>query len=144
MDTIKKYSLLVLLALFFISCKKENQNLSVKTVNDSIIGTWTNPQQSDSIVSFQRVDGLVHDNYGISILKDGKVIERKNAGWCGTPPVAYANFNGSWSMHDSIFEATVEYWGGTVDYKWKIVNVNNQSLKAIILLQKYNFTLGNN
>ena len=68
--------------------------------------------------------------YGFIIGKDGSFIERKNAGWCGTPPITYKNFEGTWeAVSDSLLEITVGYWGGTINYQMRIVNVDNEMLR---------------
>lgn len=64
-------------------------------------------------------------------------IERKNAGWCGTPPIAYADFNGSWAKNDSLIDITVDYWGGVANYHWKIISIDNNNLILCKLKEEY-------
>jgi hypothetical protein len=126
---------ILLFVLILIACEKNNENQAANP--DQLIGSWFNPQHNDSIVTFERSEGLVDNEYGFSFNEDKTFIERKNAGWCGTPPILYADFDGTWTKNDSIIEITVGYWGGTADYTWKIVSIDETLLKIIILEQDY-------
>jgi hypothetical protein len=65
---------------------------------------------------------------------DGTLIERKNAGWCGTPPVSYADYGGTWTiLNDTLVSISVGYWGGTTNYRIDIESVSKDSLKVIMI-----------
>jgi len=128
--------IILLFVISIIACEKNNENLAANP--DQLIGSWFNPQYNDSIVTYERSEGLVENEYGFSFKEDKTFIERKNAGWCGTPPISYADFDGTWSKIDSIIEITVDYWGGTANYTWKIVSVDEATLKIILREEKYN------
>jgi hypothetical protein len=119
--------MIFLLACSLFACEKNNENTPGTDV--LLIGSWFNPQYNDSIVIYERSKGLVDNEYGFSFNGDNSFIERKNAGWCGTPPISYADFDGTWTRNDSIVEITVGYWGGTAEYSWKILAVDGASLK---------------
>ena len=68
----------------------------------------------------------------IKFLNDGTLIERKNSGWCGTPPIAYADFSGNWRVQNGNIIIDVAYWGGMEQRAWKIIDVTNTSLKIEI------------
>ena len=73
---------------------------------------------------------LDENKYGFIIESDGTFIERKNAGWCGTPPIYYENFNGSWKyISDDVLEITVDFWGGIDTFKIEIVSIDEYELK---------------
>jgi len=128
--------IILLLAIILLACEKNNENTAAK--NDLLIGSWFNPQHNDSIVTYERAKGLVDNEYSFSFKEDMTFIERKNAGWCGTPPISYADFDGIWSQKDSILEITVDYWGGTADYTWKILSLDETTLKIIRQEENYN------
>jgi len=125
----------LLFAFSLIACEKNNENAAAS--NDDLIGSWFNPQYNDSIATFERSEGLVDNEYGFSFKEDNTFIERKNAGWCGTPPIFYADFDGTWTKNDSIIEITVGYWGGTADYTWKIVSIDESLLEIYVIEQEY-------
>ena len=127
--------IILLFGFSFIACEKNNDNTAAS--NDDLIGSWFNPQYNDSIATFERSEGLLDNEYGFSFHEENTFIERKNAGWCGTPPISYADFDGTWTKNDSIIEITVDYWGGTADYTWKIVTINEALLKIYVIKQDY-------
>jgi len=45
--------------------------------------------------------------------------------------------NGTWTKNDSIIEITVDYWGGTSEYTWKMVSVDETTLKIFRLEEEY-------
>ncbi|KPL14010.1 MAG: hypothetical protein AMS26_12315 [Bacteroides sp. SM23_62] len=127
--------IILLFAFAIMACEKNNENEAAN--NDLLIGSWVNPKQNDSIVTYERSEGLVDNEYGLSFNEDNIFIERKNAGWCGTPPISYADYDGTWTRNDSVIEITVGYWGGTADYTWKILSIDEAILKIIVLEQNY-------
>lgn len=73
---------------------------------------------------------LDENKYGFIIESDGTFIERKNAGWCGTPPIYYENIDGSWKyISDDVLEITVDFWGGIDTFKIEIVSIDEYELK---------------
>lgn len=87
------YLLFLLPILNLTSCKEK---VSEQTSADDIFGCWVYYKQQDSINVMHKAAGLDSNNYGFIMFPDGNFLERKNAGWCGTPPIYYANsfFNG--------------------------------------------------
>ena len=109
----------------------------------SLIGSWTHPAYSDdaegkTFISFERANSLPADADGIEFSKNGLLIERKNAGFCGTPPITYANYSGNWHTIDEMIIIKVSYWGGMEHRIWKIVDVTNTTLKIEVVLQELN------
>ncbi|MEZ5105661.1 MAG: hypothetical protein R2757_14275 [Draconibacterium sp.] len=130
------YSLLFLTILLFVSCNEDE----VAEINNSteLIGFWGNRVVNDTIYTFERLDSLKDNDYGFTF-KTGEIfMERANTGWCGTPPVSYTNYNGTWSQNDSIINISVAYWGGMADYQWKIVHIDNNTLTINVKIQNYN------
>lgn len=117
------YFLFIFSFIVLVSCNEDN-SLNINN-SDAIIGNWINPVAIDTLTRFERSDTLKSNDYGFSIKKEQKFIERKNAGWCGTPPISYADFNGTWTMNDSTINITVDYWGGVASYEWKLIDIDN-------------------
>ena len=133
----RSLKLVLLVSLFFLcACEQEDLTETLGS-NNLLIGTWV--EQPELSLEQASVDGslilnrrqvLDSTQYGFIIGKDGSFIERKNAGWCGTPPITYKNFEGTWeAVSDSLLEITVGYWGGTINYQMRIVNVDNEMLR---------------
>lgn len=125
----KKLALLVIIALL-ASCSKDMMEVADSLgENGGIIGTWVENRYEDDVTFLSRADSLDVSLYGFTINDNGTFIERKNAGWCGTPPITYANYEGEWeALSDSLLEITVGYWGGTMTYQIRIVSLDQQNL----------------
>jgi hypothetical protein len=117
---------LISLVFFNISCKKDY----IQTINPSgkLIGYWINPIAIDSLWKYERANALIENDYGFIFTSNNLFIERKNSGWCGTPPISYENFEGTWDWNDSIVDIDVPFWGGIANYRWKIISIDNKSL----------------
>lgn len=114
------------------SCKKDEVKLDLN--QDKLVGSWINPVYQDSLIILVRSDSLKVNQYGICFKEDGKLLERKNIGWCGTPPVSYSDYEGTWSKQDSTVTVNVGYWGGTSVYKLIIFSLSENKLTVV---QKY-------
>ena len=98
--------------------------------NTNIVGTWVLEKYGDNATLMRRSQDLDPTNYGFVIAADGKFVERKNAGWCGTPPIAYANFDGAWQRQlDTVLSIEVGFWGGRTTYEMDILSVNDSTLR---------------
>jgi hypothetical protein len=123
--------LFFLLSVLFISCEKDEVN-TFKSGQDLLVGSWSGQVFQDSIEIYTRTNRLPKDAYGFSIDTMGVFREHKNIGWCGTPPVAYGDFDGSWSReNDSLINIEVGYWGGTMQFKMKILSIDEHQLKLL-------------
>ncbi len=86
--------------LIFFPCD-ENDNVTINS-SEKRIGYWIKPVYSDTVYTYERASALRDDDYDIAFNSDQSLVERKNAGWCGTPPIAYSDFEGNWTKNDSI------------------------------------------
>jgi hypothetical protein len=121
------YSLVIPAILCLTSCTDNPVN---KNISDNLEGTWVYRSYENDVYTMEKSFQLEKDNSGIVILGNRKLIERKNVGFCGTPPVVYDNYEGNWeSISDKVLRINVEYWGGTENYTMEIVSVTNSILK---------------
>lgn len=127
----KKLILLILLIISVaIACKKDDIKIYQ---DDLLIGTWINTNSVYDTSVYSRI-GKFTNSYCIRFNEDGSILERKNSGFCGTPPVTYADYNGSWRMiNDTIMEVRSEYWGGIAVNKYDIQLLTTDSLKLITI-----------
>lgn len=134
MNTFTKH-LLLFFVITLIGCE---ETIEPKVNNsDPIIGSWINPQYTDTLWKYERANALQENSPGITFKPDGLLIERKNAGWCGTPPITYSNYNGSWTRNDSLIQITVDYWRGEADYQWKIISMDDRYLTVYKMKEEY-------
>lgn len=119
------FGLLILPLLIFYACDKNDDDINS---SNAIIGYWVNPIWTDSVVTYDRTMQLSENEYGLAFYANGELVERKNAGGCGTPPISYADFDGDWIEKDSILDVSVEFWGGIENVKWSIKLINDTNL----------------
>jgi len=124
----KKLIFLMVMALL-LSCEKEFLEVEALGANAGIVGTWVEEGYRGDTTLLKRAGKLNEVKYGFTINEDGTFIERKNSGWCGTPPISYANYDGSWeAVSDSLLNITVGYWGGMMTYQIRVVSLNGEDL----------------
>jgi len=115
----------------------EKQETETLKNADLIIGTWINPIYLDSTFTLKSSKAIDVENYGITFNANNTLTEHKNSGWCGTPPVSYAEFEGNWELSDSILSISVAYWGGMANYKWKIISINDSTIEIYSIQEDY-------
>ncbi len=111
---------------FLIMLSISQMSLSEK----NILGHWSyDGVDKNEIIQYKSKTSFTKSKRGIAFLNDGKLIVRQNAGWCGTPPVSYRNFDGEWKWIDENHVALkYAFWGGTILEEWEIVSVDNGNL----------------
>jgi len=124
----KKLAFLMVIFVL-VSCEKELLVMDALGENAGIVGNWIEEAYQGDTVLLKRAGELDNVKYGFTINEDGTFIERKNSGWCGTPPIAYANYDGTWeAVSDSLLNITVGYWGGMMTYQIRIVSLLGEDL----------------
>jgi hypothetical protein len=118
--------LTILVSVCLFSCKKDDNQTNIG--NHKIVGTWINPQYNDTLVTYYRAGNLKENELGFTFKTDNTCVARQNSGWCGTPPITTADYEGTWTSTDSTVNVNVGYWGGTIDYTWKIISVDDKKL----------------
>jgi hypothetical protein len=121
---------LILPSLLLLACSKDEINTDPDNL---LLGVWNySDYQSDAAV-FARSTNFT-DNHCYRFNNDGTLTERKNSGWCGTPPVTYADYDGTWRLiNDTLIHINVGYWGGSMTYGLDIETINSDSLKIVTI-----------
>ena len=115
--------------LWLYSCEKSVPELAELGMNEGIVGTWVQSGKTGDTLLLSRAGELASDHYGFVIEKDGSFLERKNSSGCGTAPISYANYTGSWEIvSDSLLNITVGYWGGIMTYQIRIISLDPDDL----------------
>ena len=100
----------------------------------SIEGHWVYESMDEVGYEYVRDARFTKSQPGVAFLSDGKLIKRQNSGWCGTPPISYSNYDGSWEwLDDKTISMTYPFWGGTIQEQWEILEMNNKTLKINIV-----------
>ena len=126
----------VFFLLFFsviTACEKEN--IEPIEMPNGLYAIWVENGYDEEISIFKKSGEFDADKYGFQILDGGKFVERKNSGWCATPPIAYINYEGEWSkLTDSLINIESPYWGGIIIFQLEIISMNEKELKV-----RYNY-----
>ena len=124
-----RYVAFLMVLVLMVSCEKESMELEALGSNMSIIGTWIENEYKGDTLILQRNGAFDREKYGFTLNNDGTFVEHKNAGWCGTPPITYDSFAGTWeAVSESLLDITVAYWGGMMTYQMRIVSVDAEEL----------------
>jgi hypothetical protein len=52
----------------------------------------------------------------------------RSSGWCGTPPLSFMDFQGTWKRTDSSLIVTIDNGLGMQNIKWVIKTLNDTTL----------------
>lgn len=117
----------ITISVLTISCDYCTQPIS----NDAMYNVWVKYDDDfNDPNTFRSANKLDKNRYGFIIESDGTFIHRQNSGWCGTPPIAYKNYNGTWKeLSKDTLEIISEFWGGLDTFKIEILSVTGTELK---------------
>jgi hypothetical protein len=126
-----------MLVLFFLtiasllpSCEKDNIEIDLGKL---LLGVWINDGLSNDVTIYKRSDEFTN-KYCYLFKSDGTLTERQNSGWCGTPPISYADYEGTWEiLNDTLISITVGSWSGDRSYRLDTESVDPEVLKVILL-----------
>jgi hypothetical protein len=125
MKTIIK-TILFLVLVTTIGCSQENETIPINA-SDKLIGHWINPVYTETELQLTRASSLKDDGYGLSFLEKTQCVER-SSGWCGTPPLSFMDFQGTWTRTDSVLIMTIDNGLGLQNIKWAIKTLNDKTL----------------
>lgn len=130
------YFIFLLFSIVFLTSCENDIDLKSDEA-ELIIGHWISPVYIDTLVQYTRAEGLNENDYGISFNPGNSLVERQNAGWCGTPPISFANYNGNWSKTGDVIDITVDFWGGKANHKWKVIANDQKTLTIYPVKSEY-------
>jgi len=103
-------------------------------LEDKLIGVWIYNVAEGDQITYDKAKKFKKDVGGIEFKKDGKLINRENMSWCGTEPVTFKNYNGTWKISpDSIITITTEYDRDKEEETLKFVSVDDHTLKVLYI-----------
>jgi hypothetical protein len=121
--------ILLFVVVLLTACESDMAEMEALGSNSGIVGTWVEDTLRGDTLLFQRARKLDEVKYGFTIVDDGTFLERKNAGWCATPPITYENFEGTWeAVSDSLLDIKVAYWGGMMTFQIRIISLEEEKL----------------
>ena len=133
---ISYYFILLFLSMIYPSACENDMELKSDEA-ELLIGHWISPVYIDTLVKYTRAESLNENDFGISFNPGNSLVERQNAGWCGTPPISFANYNGTWSKTGDIIDITVDFWGGKANHLWKVIAIDAKTLTIYTVKSEY-------
>jgi hypothetical protein len=128
-----KNSIPLLLLLFVLIAASRDEKAIAKK---HLIGIWLFEENtsSENSASLTKSKKFKEEEPGIQLKKNGKLVKRQNSGKCATPPISYANYEGTWAMTgNSTLTVKYELFDGTIEEDWKIIETNKNKRKIIVL-----------
>ncbi|RZS95061.1 hypothetical protein [Cecembia calidifontis] len=133
----KKLLLSLSLVLILHSCV-ENEMISLEE-GELPLGAWTIDARQENGFTLKATNTLPKNTYGYVFEKNGKLINRSNSGFCGTPPIVTADFDGKWKWQDEVLKLEMRFWGGTINEEWKILSSGPMTFTVELLKSEYKF-----
>ena len=90
-----------------------------------MLGSWVEPIYDGETTTFKRSNSLTEDGYGITFKQDGTFIER-SSGWCGTPPLIFSDYEGSFDFDDTLIKIYTEFQLSS--FQWRIIAISETVL----------------
>ncbi|MFB0907310.1 MAG: hypothetical protein QMB03_03345 [Spirosomataceae bacterium] len=133
----KNILIAISLSIFAIACSEDGVSPSLSNLEGqgNLIGIWeyeSYEQISDTTYAqvYRKVNRIAGDQPGITFKQNGAFISKQNSGWCGTPPISYDSFDGTFSVASkNLLNINSTYWGGKMNYKAEVLELNNRRLK---------------
>lgn len=111
----------LIISILFITCLGLFSFYGNTEVKSKLLGIWIQSGRTVDVTAYRQAKKFAEGDGGMEFMPDGKLIVRQNAGWCGTPPIEYANYDGTWKLdHDSLLVLAYKYWGSQVKEKARI------------------------
>jgi hypothetical protein len=133
-------NLLAIFAFSFLLFACNNESISPNLANlegqGNLIGVWeydAYEQLTDSTYAevYRKVKRIASDKSGITFKNNGVFLSKQNAGWCGTPPISYAEYDGKFNViGKNLININSTYWGGKMSYKAEVLELTNSKLKV--------------
>lgn len=113
----------ILLSSLFVACSwvVKGQDLS---------GSWVYKETRKGVSYYSKEARMEIHRSGFEFGQDGQITIRRNESSCGTPPIRYQNYRGTWRMNtDSVITTTYRFHSSNLENdSWKLVFVSKDSL----------------
>ncbi|MFY0671920.1 MAG: hypothetical protein JXQ87_00865 [Bacteroidia bacterium] len=125
-----KFIMIVALGILIFQFSIAFKNIEKLSLAQSVEGTWVQTHYASGKYEFTRSKTFLRQNPGLRFNKNGAMVSRANASWCGTPPITYNNYSGSYSINekDSTIHAIYDFWGGKVDQVFLVKLIGKSEL----------------
>lgn len=113
-------------------CSSSDSSDPVSPGQLSFEGAWglESIEPESGIRVYAKLGELSGNQDGYQFEQDGSLLVR-NAGWCGTPPLTYSNFEGSW-LEEEYNCLVLEYphWEEAQNFRMEILSVLGDEMRC--------------
>ena len=117
-----KTILILFFATILSSC--ESNEITIDADN-LLLGNWVAPIYDGETTTFERSNALPNEAYGITFKQNGDFIER-TSGFCGTPPLIFSDFEGSFEINETLIKVTTDFYPNF--FQWRIIELSATKL----------------
>lgn len=130
---------LLALSMIFILTSCMDQDTMTLEAGEFPLGSWTVAGWQENGFTLERINKLPENTFGYSFKRNGELINRANSGWCGTPPVITADYQGKWQVDGDVLKVEMRFWGGNIIQEWRIISSNAQTVTVELLKSDYKY-----
>ena len=112
----------IILLTLFLSCESNEPLINSENL---LLGSWISPSYDLEATTYKRGNSLPDEGSGILFLENDEFIER-SAGWCGTPPLSYSDYVGSFEVDETLIKITIASYPN--NYQWRIISLTENEL----------------
>ena len=74
----------------------------------------------------------ISDSPCLQFLENKELKLSQNCGWCGTPPISYCTYKGTWKKNKKeVYELNYDFWGGKIKKSWEIFSLSKEEMAII-------------
>lgn len=108
-----------LLALFALVATLTSGTISVS--EEDLLGRWSQTELIEDVTRYEPTDLLGQKGRWMEFKENGVLAVRQNSGWCGTPPISYSTYTGTYSISKDSLTLKHGFWGGKMESYYQIV-----------------------
>ncbi|MFD2203733.1 hypothetical protein [Shivajiella indica] len=124
--------------LFLLSSCMDQETMTFES-GEFPLGSWSNLEYNETGFSMERTNALKENTYGFIFQENGKLINRSNSGFCGTPPIVTQDFSGKWKVDGEVLKVEMDFWGGKIIQEWRILSHSARSVRVEVIKNEYKF-----
>lgn len=127
MKTSMTLAVAVGMMLLMTACTSTSEPAREIDSSASLIGVWVlEDNEADGIQVFARAASLTGSHLGYEFSEHGGLMVHK-PGWCGTPPIAWVNYEGLWDLvDDQLLDIRHAGPGSPQGYQLEIISLSQR------------------
>jgi hypothetical protein len=114
-----------------------SSSITYNSKKDNLMAIWVYKSYKDGIMSFVSSKKFKRKKPGIEFKNTEQIVKRQNVSWCGTAPIKYGNFNGTYEFtSDSTLTIKYDFWEKKSEQDWQIIKLTDKRLIIKIVARR--------